>query len=91
MQTDGYAAYGDDVGAEGMVHACCLAHSRRKFIEAVKVNATSKAADGNSAHVVALMDGLFAIDREAREQELSIADRDALRQERAPALLERVV
>ena len=87
LQTDGYAAYGDDVGAEGMVHACCLAHSRRKFIEAVKVNATSKAADGDSSRVVALMDGLFAIDREAREQGLSIADRDAFRQERAPALL----
>ena len=87
LQTDGYAAYGDDVGAEGMVHACCLAHSRRKFIEAVKIYATSKAADGDSARVVALMDGLFAIDREAREQGLSLADRDTLRQERAPALL----
>jgi hypothetical protein len=33
------------------------------------------------------MDDLFAIDREAREQNLSLADRHALRQERAPALL----
>jgi hypothetical protein len=30
------------------------------------------------------MDGLFAIDREAREQQLSLDDRHALRQERAP-------
>ena len=34
------------------------------------------------------MDGLFAIDREAREQNLSLEDRHALRQERAPALLD---
>jgi hypothetical protein len=34
------------------------------------------------------MDGLFAIDREAREQNLSLDDRHALRQERAPALLD---
>jgi len=34
------------------------------------------------------MDDLFAIDREAREQKLSREDRHALRQERAPALLE---
>jgi len=31
---------------------------------------------------------VFAIDREAREQNLSLADRDALRLERAPALLD---
>ena len=37
---------------------------------------------------VALMDGLFAIDREAREQNLSLDDRHALRRERPPALLD---
>jgi hypothetical protein len=34
------------------------------------------------------MDGLFAIDREAREQSLSLEDRHRSRQERAPALLD---
>jgi hypothetical protein len=33
------------------------------------------------------MDELFAIDREAREQKLSLEDRHALRQERVPAIL----
>jgi transposase len=84
LHTDGYAGYGEKVGAKGITHACCLAHSRRKFIEAVKVNAK----DVDSARVVELMDALFAIDREAREQNLSIAERHALRQERAPALLD---
>ena len=84
LHTDGYAGYGEKVGAKGVTHACCLGHSRRKFIEAVKVNAK----DRDSARVVALMDALFAIDREAREQNLSIAERHALRQERAPVLLD---
>jgi len=88
LHTDGYAAYNEDVGAKGMVHACCLAHSRRKFIEAIKVQAKGKATDAELERVVALMDGLFAIDREAREQNLSLDDRHALRQERAPLLLD---
>ncbi len=46
------------------------------------------AKDADSARIVSLMDDLFAIDREAREQSLNHAERDALRQQRAPALLE---
>ena len=86
LHTDGYAAYGEKIGAKGMVHACCLAHSRRKFIDAIKVQTKGKATDADLQRVVVLMDGLFAIDREAREQKLSLNDRHALRQERAPAL-----
>jgi transposase len=85
LQTDGYAGY-NHVGGPKMVHACCLAHARRKYVDAVKVSAN----DQESARIVALMDELFAIDREAREQNLDHAQRDALRQERAPKLLEQL-
>ena len=85
LQTDGYAGY-NHVGGPKMVHACCLAHARRKYIDAVKVNANDQA----SAQIVALMNDLFAIDREAREQNLDHAQRDLLRRERAPQLLERL-
>jgi transposase len=37
LHTDGYVAYEKDIGAKGMIHACCLAHARRKFIDAIKV------------------------------------------------------
>ena len=87
LQTDGYAAYEKDVGTERMIHACCLAHARRKFIEAVKVNTKAKATNPELERVVVLMDSLFAIDREAREQRLSLADRHAMRQERAPQIV----
>ena len=30
LHTDGYAAYEKDIGAEGMIHACCIAHARQK-------------------------------------------------------------
>jgi transposase len=87
LHTDGYAGYDDDVGAKGMVHACCMSHARRKFIDALKVREKARATDAALERVVVLMDGLFAIDREAREQNLSLDDRHALRQERAPVLL----
>ena len=85
LQTDGYKGY-NHVGGPKMVHACCLAHARRKYVDAVKVNAN----DQESARIVALMDELFAIDRQAREQNLGHAERNALRQERAPKLLEQL-
>lgn len=83
LQTDGYGAYVNGIGGKGMVHACCLAHARRKFVDAVKVNEQ----DQNSARVVAWMDALFAIDREARDACMNTEDRHALRRARAPQLL----
>ena len=88
LHTDGYAGYDEDVGAKGMVHACCMSHARRKFIDALKVREKARATDAELERVIVLMDDLFAIDREAREQNLSLDDRHALRQERAPALLD---
>lgn len=80
LQTDGYKAY-DKVGGPGIVHAACLAHARRKHVGAVKANTK----DTDSARIVALMDELFAIDREAREKNMSLAERDRPRHERARA------
>ena len=53
-----------------------------------RCRAKAQAPDARLERVVALMDDLFAIDRQAREQKLSLDDRHALRQERAPALLD---
>jgi transposase len=51
LQTDGYAAYENGIGGPTMVHACCLAHARRKYIDAIKVDPKDK----DSASIVALM------------------------------------
>jgi len=87
LHTDGYAAYEKDIGTKDLIHACCWSHARRKFIEAIKVQIKAHATDPKLERVVVLMDGLFAIDREAREQKLSLDDRHALRQERAPVVI----
>jgi transposase len=83
LQTDGYAAY-EQVGGPQMVHVCCWAHSRRKFIEALKLHPD----DHLAARLVACMDELFAIDAEARSARLDIAARHKLRLERSRPLLD---
>jgi hypothetical protein len=81
FQTDGYKAY-DHVDGSKMAHACSLAQARCEFVDAVKANAK----DQDSARIVALMDELFVIAPQTREQNLDHAQRGALRQERAPRL-----
>jgi transposase len=87
LHTDGYVAYEKDIGAKEMIHACCWSHSRRGFIDALKVQQKANATSRELERVVVLIDGLFAVDRDAREQNLSLDARHALRQERVPAIL----
>ena len=82
LQTDAYAAY-DRVGGPKMVHAACWAHSRRRFVEATQLNQQDVA----STRIVAQMAKLFAIDAQARDENMSHAARHTLRMERAPSVL----
>ena len=83
LQSDGYAAY-EQVGGPKMVHACCWAHARRKFIEALKLHPDDRTA----TRIVARIDELFAIDAEARSATLDHAARHQLRLERSRPLLD---
>ena len=83
LQTDGYAAY-EQVGGPKRVHAACWAHARRKFFEAAKLNPD----DAVATRIVARIDELFAIDAQARVQNLDHAARQALRLEQARPLLD---
>jgi transposase len=85
LQTDGYIAY-EKVGGPKMVHAACWAHSRRGFVDALKLNPRDAAAKD----IVALIDELFAADAEARRLGLDVAGRDALRQQRSRPLLDKL-
>jgi len=82
LQSDGYAAY-DSVGGPKMVHAVCWSHSRRKFVEAVKLHPGDRAA----LRIVAHINALFAVDAEARTAKMDHAARHALRGKKAPAIL----
>lgn len=70
LQTDGYQAY-EGVGGPKMVHVGCWAHARRKFVDAVKVNPQ----DAEAIKMVVRMDALFLVDRNARAQALTTAER----------------
>jgi transposase len=83
LQSDGYAAY-EQVGGPKLVHAACWAHSRRKFFEALKLHP----GDRTAMRIVARIDELFAIDAEARANQLDQAARHLLRLERAQPLLD---
>jgi transposase len=83
LQTDGWVGY-DDIKNPGIIHTFCWSHGRRKFVDAVKNNA----ADLDSAAIVKLIDELFAIDRKARDEGITVAERQALRRELAPRILD---
>jgi transposase len=85
LQTDGYAAY-NKVGGPKLVHAACWSHSRRKFYEAHQVCP----GDTVAKRIVLLMDELFGIDAAAQAQNLDLAARDRLRQQRARPLLDTI-
>jgi transposase len=85
LQTDGYQAY-EGVGGPKIVHVGCWAHSRRKFVDAVKVNPQ----DGEAVKMVTRMDALFLVDRDARQKAMSGASRLTQRRELAQPWVEEI-
>ena len=83
LQTDGYAGY-EQVGGPKMVHACCWAHSRRRFVDVLKLHPDDRMA----ARIVARINELFAIDAEARSANMDYAARHQLRLERSRPVLD---
>jgi transposase len=85
LQTDGYSGY-DRVGGAKLIHAGCWAHARRYFFQAVEAHPDDRAAIA----LVATTDKLFAIDAQAREQNLTVIERDQPRQQKARPTLESI-
>ena len=85
LQCDGYQGY-EKIGAPGMVRAGCLAHVRRKFANALKIDPQ----DREAAAVLLLMGKLYAVEKEARETEATDEQRLEMRQQRSVALFEQL-
>lgn len=85
LQTDGYQSY-DRVGGPNLVRVGCWAHARRKFVDAVKVNPN----DADATCMVLRMDGIFLVDRSARQDRLDAAERGQLRREHSQPLLKEI-
>lgn len=81
LQTDGYAVYEDFERKSGITLFNCMAHARRKFDEA-KDNDLAIAS-----YALTEIQKLYAIERQAREENLSPAERYSLRQEKSLPVL----
>ena len=82
LQTDGYVVYEDYHQKEGVTLLHCMAHARRKFIEAQKNDAV------RSAYALEQMQQLYAIERHCKEQNLSDEQKQTVRKEKATPILE---
>lgn len=82
LQTDGYAVY-EHFGKKAEITLLhCMAHARRKFDEA-KDNDLNRAS-----HALTEIQKLYALERQARDNELSYDEYRQLRQERAVPVLD---
>jgi transposase len=81
LQADGYSAYEAFEKQPGITLLACMAHARRKFDEALK-NDQSRAE-----HALKLIQQLYAIERQAREEQMDADQRKAIRQEKAGPIL----
>jgi hypothetical protein len=84
LQTDGYSVYEQLESREDIVLVGCMAHARRYFEHALE-NDRARAEK-----VLLYMQELYAIEREAREKNLSAEDRYALRRAKALPVMEQL-
>lgn len=84
LQTDAYAGYNFVNELLTIVLFACMAHVRRKFDEA------KKTAPNIAAKVLAMIQQLYAIERKAKEEGISAAQRLALRQQEAKPIMEKL-
>ena len=85
LLSDGYGGYNALCQHPGILgHAACWAHVRRKFVEATHGRKNTAAAH----QMVALIGKLYQIERRAREK--TPAQRQALRQEQAVPILDKI-
>ena len=76
LQVDGYEGYADIISKNGLLHAACMDHVRRRFDKAILFD--KKRAE----HALETMRTWYMVEREAKEQNLSFDERLALRKEK---------
>jgi transposase len=81
LQTDDYVGYHKMGLREGITHLGCMAHARRKFIEAQKVAPSAKGKVSKADMGVSLIKGLYQIESMMKDQ--SPEQRMLVRQEKS--------
>lgn len=82
LQTDGYPGYNAVLARLEVIGLGCWSHTRRLFDEVIK-GAGKKAKPGKAHQAMAMIQKLYAVEKQAREEKLSAQKRHALRQEKA--------
>ena len=79
LLADACGGYNGVVAGNGITHAGCWSHARRKFVDA------EKSAPEVAREAVALLNALFAVERQAKDA--SVAERLELRQKQSVPIL----
>jgi transposase len=79
LLADAYGGYNGVVAGNAITRAGCWSHARRKFVEA------EKSAPEIARESVALMDALFAVERQAKD--ISVSERLELREKQSVPIL----
>lgn len=82
LQSDGYSGYTAVGKRDGIVHAGCLAHARRKFDEALKAQ-KQHGRGGLAAEGLAMIQKIYRVEKLAREAKLPPDKRKAFREQHA--------
>ena len=82
LQADAYSGYDHLFTTGDIVEAGCMAHARRRFVEA------EQSDPENVGHVIAAMRRLYAVERQAKDATLDAEARRELRQRESKPLLE---
>ena len=85
LQTDGYDGYNAVVAANGLTHAGCMAHARRRFSDAVKAQGRNRRR-GKAHRGLSLIRKLYRVEGQARK--LTADGRYAHRQKHARPVLD---
>lgn len=68
LQTDDYAGYHKTGAGDGITHLGCMAHARRKFVDAQKVTPAQKGKVSKADMAVQMIKVLYVIEAEIKEQ-----------------------
>ena len=68
MQTDGYEGYDGACAQPGFVHVGCMAHARRRFVEAARAFGKSSDRAGAAQQALALIAKLYRVESQLGEQ-----------------------
>lgn len=83
LQSDAFSGYNWALNANNIISVGCHAHARRPFVELAKSNKNS----GLSHEALKFYRKLYAVEKEARENQLSKEARHQLRQEKSVPVL----